>query len=113
DNADNFSVYDKLVENDKTVNIVKRLQEAAKKYYQEHIYHKEHRLCYIGNSNCTKRRKNQQQREAAKNINVEIDDSTSEQLDDEIEDYNWHNRILTDFKNLKLDIKKENTNSEI
>ena len=61
DDADNFSVYDKPVENDEAVNIVKRLQEAAKKYYQEHTSHKgERRLCYVGNSNRTKRRKNQQ-----------------------------------------------------
>ena len=58
DDADNFSVYDKSVKKDEVVNIVKRLQEIAKKYYQEHTSHKACRLCYIGNSSCTKRRKN-------------------------------------------------------
>ena len=32
-NANNFSVYDKLVENDEAVNIIKRLQKVIKKYY--------------------------------------------------------------------------------
>ncbi len=31
--ANNFSVYDKLIENNEIVNIVKKLQEVAKKYY--------------------------------------------------------------------------------
>ena len=129
DDANNFSVYNKPVENDKAINIIKRLQEVVKKYYQEHTSHKACRLCYISNSSRTKRRKNQQQREAVKrtlildafwntekstkDINVEIDDSTSEQLNNKIKGYNQHNRILTALKNLKLDIKKENTNSEI
>ncbi len=94
DDANNFSVYDKPVENDKAINIIKRLQEVVKKYYQEHTSHKAHRLCYVGNSSCTKRKKNQQQHKAVKrtlildafwnteksteDINVEIDNSTSE-----------------------------------
>ncbi len=31
--TNNFSVYNKPVENDEAINIVKRLQKAAKKYY--------------------------------------------------------------------------------
>src|SRR6266542_1601079 len=59
DDANNFSVYNKPVENDKAINIIKRLQEVAKKYYQEHTSHKAHKLYYVGNSSHTKRRKNQ------------------------------------------------------
>ena len=36
EDVDNFSVCDKLVENDEAASIVKRLQEATKKYYQEY-----------------------------------------------------------------------------
>ncbi|CAG8695681.1 338_t:CDS:2, partial [Funneliformis caledonium] len=71
-NNDNLS---NLVENDKAINIVKRLQEAAKKYYQEHTYHKRCRLLYTFWST----------EKFTENINVEIDDSTSEQSNDEIE----------------------------
>ncbi|CAG8740502.1 17596_t:CDS:2, partial [Funneliformis caledonium] len=69
DNADNFSIYNKLVENDEAVNIVKRLQEAAKKYYQKHTYHKGRRLCYINTFWSTKK--------STEDINVEIDNSTN------------------------------------
>jgi len=58
DDADNFSVYDKSVKKDEVVNIVKRLQEIAKKYYQEHISYKVCRLYYVSNLSYTKRRKN-------------------------------------------------------
>ncbi|CAG8777839.1 3719_t:CDS:1, partial [Funneliformis caledonium] len=109
--------------------IVKRLQEATKKYYQEYTSYKARKLCYVGNSSRTKRRKNQQQREAAKGtptlhtfwdaekstteINVEVDHNTDEQTDDEIEGYNWHDKIPATLENLELDIKKENVNSEV
>jgi hypothetical protein len=91
DNADNFSVPDEPVRNDNAVSIVKKLQEAAKRYHQEHASHEIYRLRYIGNSVRTKRRKNQQQRKAAKGIltlhtlwnkkSTEVDDERSD--DDE------------------------------
>src|SRR5215213_9864502 len=59
DDIDNLPVYDEPVENDNAVSIVRKLQEAAKKYYQES--HKVYRSYYIGNSIRNKRRKNQQQ----------------------------------------------------
>ncbi|CAG8720269.1 6237_t:CDS:2, partial [Funneliformis caledonium] len=52
---DNFSIHDESIENDNVISI-------------EHASQEIHRLCYIGNSSYTKRRKNQQQREAAKEI---------------------------------------------
>jgi len=54
------------VKNDNAASIVKKLQKAVKKNYQKYTSHKVHRLYYIENSNCTKRRKNQQQHEVAK-----------------------------------------------
>jgi len=90
------------VEND-NANIVRKLQEAAKKYYQEYASYGTRR-CYIGNSKRTKRWRNQQQHEAAKGTlkldtfwkvkkvadedDVEMDDNTNEHLDDEVESYN-------------------------
>src|SRR3954452_13641928 len=55
DDTDNLPVYDEQVENDNAISIVRKLQEAANKYYQES--HKVYRSCYIGNLICTKRRK--------------------------------------------------------
>src|SRR6266487_4681182 len=66
DDTGNFPIYDELVESDNAINIVRKLQEAAKKYHQEHASHKIRSLRYMGNSSRTKRRKKHQQREAAK-----------------------------------------------
>lgn len=123
---DNFSGYDEPVENNNAASIINKLQEAANKYYQETTSHKSRRLRYIGNSKRNKRRKNQKQREAAKGTHTlhtfwdvkksadeEVDDNTSEQSDDEAEDYNWHNKIPAALENLELDIKKEKVNSEV
>jgi len=55
---DDFSIYDELIENDNAISIVKKLQEAAKKYHQKYASQEIHRLRYIGNSSHTKRRKN-------------------------------------------------------
>ncbi len=63
---DNFSVHDEPVEINNAISIVKKLQEVAKKYHQEYASQEIHRSRYIGNSSHTKRRKNQQQHEAAK-----------------------------------------------
>jgi len=63
---DNFSVHDELVEINNAISIVKKLQEAAKKYHQEHASQEIRRSRYIGNSSCTKRKKNQQQHKATK-----------------------------------------------
>ena len=76
----------------------------------------------MGNSSRTKRRKKQQQCEAAKgSLTLHtfwdtmklVDEVDDEQLDDEIEDYNWHNKIPAALKNLKLNIKKENVKNEV
>jgi hypothetical protein len=103
DNAFLDNGYDEPMEINNAVNIVKKLQEAAKKYYKENTSHKVRRSCYIGNSVCAIRRKNQQQREAAKGTFTlytfwktkhstdEIDNENSEPLNNEIneiEDYN-------------------------
>src|SRR6266542_49759 len=133
---DNFSIHDELIENDNAISIIKKLQEAAKKYHQEHASQEIYRLRYIGNSSHTKRRKNQQQREAAKgtlklhtfwnikksteeieelddenNIDVDynaeqLDDNADEQSDNEVENYSWYNKILDALKSLMLDIEK-------
>ncbi|CAG8753647.1 15971_t:CDS:2, partial [Racocetra fulgida] len=83
DNTDNISVYDEAAENDNAASIIKQLQEApfendnaeniakklqdaVNKYYQECDSSQPRRLRYLGNSVCTKRRKRQQQCEAAK-----------------------------------------------
>ncbi|KAG9295839.1 hypothetical protein G9A89_009068 [Geosiphon pyriformis] len=103
----------------------------------EHASYEARRLRYIGNSSRTKRRKNQQQREAAKGTltlhtfwdtkrsaeevdkeladetNVEANDDIGRQSDNEDEDCNWHNKLSAALENLVLDIKKENVNSEI
>ncbi|CAG8592282.1 13674_t:CDS:10, partial [Funneliformis caledonium] len=55
-----------------------------------------HRLYYIENLSCTKRRKNQQQQKS----------------DNEVKSYNWYNKIPDALESLMLDIKKEKTNSE-
>ncbi len=57
-NNDNFSIHDEPIENNNAISIVKKLQEAAKKYHQKYASQEIHRLRYIGNSSCTKRRKN-------------------------------------------------------
>jgi hypothetical protein len=94
----NFSINDEPIENDNAISIVKKLQEAAKKYHQEYASQEIHRLHYIGNSSRTKRRKNQQQREAAKGTlklhtfwNIKKSTEETEELDDETNidvDYN-------------------------
>src|SRR4051812_11202996 len=56
-NASFDNCYNESTENNNAVNIVTRLQEAAKKYQEEHISHKVRRSRYIGDSSCTKRRK--------------------------------------------------------
>ncbi|CAG8676892.1 15978_t:CDS:2, partial [Racocetra fulgida] len=66
DNDGNLSAYNEPIENDNTENIVKKLQDAVNKYYQECDSSQPRRLHYLGNSVRTKRRKRQQQREAAK-----------------------------------------------
>ncbi|RGB33311.1 hypothetical protein C1646_761837 [Rhizophagus diaphanus] len=100
DNTDNFTVNDKLVENDNTVIIVRKLKEAAKKYHQEHASHEIH----------TKRSTNEIDKTLA-----DVDDDVSDDVNDnddkqnnEIEDCNWNNKIQAAFENLEIDIKKEN-----
>ncbi|CAB4416727.1 unnamed protein product [Rhizophagus irregularis] len=111
DDTDNFPVNDEPVENDNAVSIVRKLQEAAKKYHQERVSHEIRRLHYIGNSVRTKRRKNQQLREAAKgtlalrtfwdtkksteevdktlaDVDDDVSDDDDRQSDNEIEDCN-------------------------
>ncbi|CAG8751215.1 17228_t:CDS:2, partial [Funneliformis caledonium] len=128
-----FSHYNSIdnepVKNDNAASIIEKLCKATRKYYQEHASREVHKLRYIGNSSHTKRRKNQQQREAAKGTltlhtfwntkkSEEIDEEPTEETnvkesDDEIEDCDWHNKIQVALKNLILDLKKEKVNSEI
>src|ERR1700722_15995152 len=54
DYDDAHIILDEPLENNNAVSIVRKLQEAAKKYHQEHTLS---RLRYIGNSSRTKRRK--------------------------------------------------------
>ena len=111
---DNFSIHDELIENDNAISIIKKLQEAAKKYHQEHASQEIHRLRYIGNSSHTKRRKNQQQREAAKGTlklhifwNVKKSTEEIEELDDEtnidVDDNADEQLVLDDNANKQLD----------
>ncbi len=51
--------------------------------------------------------------EVNNDTNEDSDDEINEHLDDEVESYNWHNKIPDTFKNLKLNIKKEKVNSEV
>ena len=82
----------------------------------------------MGNSSCTKRRKRQQQHDAAKRTltlhtfwntkksTEEIDEKSDNEVDDdddEIEDCNWYNKVPTALENLELDIKKENVKNEV
>ncbi|CAG8743854.1 5704_t:CDS:2 [Funneliformis caledonium] len=99
------SIDDEPVENDNAASIIEKLREA------------------------TRKRKNQQQREAVKGTltlhtfwdtkkpSEEIDEKLTEEnvkeSDDEIEDCDWHNKIQIALKNLILDLKKEKVNSEI
>ncbi len=57
-NNNDFSIYNELIENDNAINIVKKLQEVAKKYHQEYVSQEIHRLHYIKNSSHTKKKKN-------------------------------------------------------
>ena len=107
--------------------IIRKFQKVAKEHHLEHASHKARRSCYIGNLIRTKRRKNQQQREAAKGTatlytfwgiekSIKENDATgelSDASDYKIEDNNWNNKILTALENLELDITKENIKSEV
>ncbi|CAG8825875.1 5043_t:CDS:2, partial [Gigaspora margarita] len=144
--SDNESFFadDKLIEND---SFAKKLLNAANTFYHKSDSNQSHKPCYLGNSVRTKRRKRQQQREAAKGTptlltfwnqnktseeadEMELSDdkvelSDVERLDevdeddtgglseDEIEISNWHKRISTALENIVLDIKNENSNSEV
>ncbi|CAG8630199.1 6637_t:CDS:2 [Cetraspora pellucida] len=129
-NSNNFS-YDEAVENNNAT---------TNTFYRESDSNKSHRPCYLGNSISTKRRKRQQQREAAKgmptlftfwnqdktaeeDIEVELfddgwldevnEDDTEGLLEDEIETSNWYKKIQTALENITLDIKNKNVNSEV
>ncbi|CAG8635432.1 19729_t:CDS:2 [Gigaspora rosea] len=85
DDSDNAS-YDEAVENNDATDynnnlfaqlknnnaegIVKKLQESANKYYREYDSNKTHSTSYLGNSVHTKRKKRQQQHEAAKRTSI-------------------------------------------
>ncbi len=58
DNDDNIVIHNELEKNDNAASIIRKLQEAAKKYYQEYAFYKACRLHYIGNSKHIKRWKN-------------------------------------------------------
>ncbi|CAG8622676.1 8528_t:CDS:2 [Ambispora gerdemannii] len=96
DNVDSFSVHDEPVENDNAVSIVKKLQEAAKEYYQEHASHEAHRLRYIGNSRTitlhtfwnVKRSVKEVDKKLADETNVKANDDIGRQSDNEDEDCN-------------------------
>ena len=45
--------------------------------------------------------------------NDNTNDNDDKQPDNEIEDYNWNNKILAALENLEIDIKKENKKNEI
>ncbi|RGB35641.1 hypothetical protein C1646_667602 [Rhizophagus diaphanus] len=83
----------------------------------------------LRNSNHTKRNKNQQQCETSKgtstlhifwnakkfteeNDEELVNEVINDESDNEIEDYNWHNKISAALKNLELDIKKENVKNK-
>ncbi|CAG8607258.1 17279_t:CDS:2 [Cetraspora pellucida] len=138
DSDDGLPAHNELIENDDAKNIVKKLQDAANKYYRECYSNQTRRLCYLGNSVRTKRRKKQQQREAAKGTSTlhtfwaqkKSSEETSEaelyndleevdkndiggMLENKIEPHNWNKKISTALENLTLDIKKENVKSEV
>ena len=87
---DDDFVCNELIENDNAVKIIRKFQEVAKEHYLEHAFYKARRSYYIGNSICTKRRKNQQQYKAAKGT-----------------------AMLHTFWDTKKSIKKNNTTSKL
>ncbi|CAG8828449.1 35402_t:CDS:2, partial [Gigaspora margarita] len=111
----NLSVCDEPIENNNAENIVKKLQDAVNKYYQEHHSNQTRRLRYLGNSVCTKRRKRQQQFNEEQLENEDQLEEVNEDeknigglLEDEIEACNLLKKILAALENLALDIEKEN-----
>ncbi|CAG8513176.1 18084_t:CDS:1 [Racocetra fulgida] len=123
-NYDNESLFahDELIEieNDNAEGFAKTLLNAANTFYRESDSNKSCKPRYLGNSICTKRRKRQQQREAAKgmptlftfwnqdktaeeDIEVELsddgwldevdEDDTGGLSEDEIETSNWYKKI--------------------
>ncbi|CAG8830034.1 12653_t:CDS:2, partial [Cetraspora pellucida] len=100
-----------LIENDDAENIVKKVQDAANKYYQECDSNQTHRLCYLGNSVRTKRRKKQQQRKLAKGTPTlhtfwapkKSSEETSEaELYDDVDEQLKNERQLEEFDNEQL-----------
>ncbi|CAG8683989.1 17238_t:CDS:2 [Funneliformis caledonium] len=119
--VDNSSSHYNSIDDDNTASIIEKFCKAIKKVLPG--------TCFLRrNSSHTKRRKNQQQREAAKGTltlhtfwntkkpSEEIDEKLTEKTnveesDDEIEDYDWYNKIQIALKNLILDLKKEKVNN--
>ncbi|CAG8804566.1 34816_t:CDS:2, partial [Gigaspora margarita] len=132
ENLDDF-FYDEPIENNNATSIVKRIQAASNKCYSDNnmledsdneSFFADNKL--IENDSFAKKLLNrQQQHEAAKgmptlltfwnqNKTNEVDeDDTRELSEDEIEISNWHKRISTALENIVLDIKNENSNSEV
>ncbi|CAG8541269.1 14991_t:CDS:2, partial [Dentiscutata heterogama] len=136
ENSDNF-FYDEVVENNNVASILikiennndegfaKKLLNAANTFYCKSDSNKSHKPCYLENSIRTKRRKRQQQYEAAKGMPIlftfwnqdktveknieaelfnngwpnEVDkDDTGGLSEDEIETSNWHKRTKLHLK---------------
>ncbi|CAG8710318.1 5466_t:CDS:2, partial [Funneliformis caledonium] len=118
-----------IKENDNAASIVRKLQEAAKKYHMNMlpIKHKNQQQCEVAKGTLklhtfweVKKPDEKIDKEVANKDNIEVDNDTNEDSDDEIneysnnkvEGYNWYNKIPDALKNLELDIKKEKVNSE-
>ncbi|CAG8738763.1 303_t:CDS:2, partial [Racocetra fulgida] len=97
---DNLSAYNELFENNNIESIVKKLQDAAHKYYWECDF----------NKTCKKVDESNNIRELSEEVNE--DDDIGGPSEDKIETCKWRKKILNALEDLVLDIKKVNPTSE-
>ncbi|CAG8830116.1 20360_t:CDS:2, partial [Cetraspora pellucida] len=111
DSDDGLPAHNELIENNDAENIVKKLQDAANKYYWECDSNQTRRLRYLGNSVRTKRRKKQQQHKAAKGtstlhtfwVQKKSSEETSEaELYDDVDERLENERQLEKFDDEQL-----------
>ncbi|CAG8760393.1 14953_t:CDS:2 [Cetraspora pellucida] len=97
ENSDNF-FYNEVVENNNAASIVKRLQAAANNYYSNNNTAKEDIKVELSDNRW---------------LDKVDEDNTRGLSEDEIETSNWYKKIQTILKNITLDIKNKNVNSEV
>ncbi|CAG8806938.1 12655_t:CDS:2 [Gigaspora margarita] len=95
EDSDNKSFFanDKLIEND---SFAKKLLNAANTFYHK-----------------TSKKADKMELSNVEQLDEVDEDDTEGLSDEEIEISNWHKQILTALENIVLDIKNENSNSEV